>query len=108
LVAHPKDYRWSSYQRRALGMPDRSLDEDPWYAGLGTTETERRKKYQEWMESQIGEREWEEIRQATQRARLIGRETFQKQVEAMTGWPLVGEARGRVKKASTIAAEKVL
>ena len=108
LVAHPKDYRWSSYQRRALGRSDRLLDDDPWYAGLGTTEKERQEKYQQWIDSQIDEGEWAEIRQATQRGRLIGREPFQKQVEAMTGRRLVGEARGRPKKATAIAIEKVL
>src|SRR6266545_3029924 len=41
LVAHPKDYYWSSYQRQALGLSDRWLDEDPWYTGLGRTEKER-------------------------------------------------------------------
>jgi len=108
LVAHPKDYYWSSYQRRALGLLDRWLDEDPWYTGLGTTEKQRQEKYQQWIDSQIGEGEWEEIRQATQRGRPIGRETFQKQVEAATGRRLVGEARGRPKKATAIASEKVL
>ena len=66
-------------------MWDRLLDDDVWYAGLGMTTIERQEKYRQWIESQIEEREWEEIRQATQRGRLIGRETFQKQVEAMTG-----------------------
>jgi putative transposase len=108
IVAHPKDYRWSSYRHRALGMSDHLLDEDPWYAGLGTNENERQEKYQQWIESQVDEREWEEIRHATQRDRLIGREPFQKQVEAMTGRRLVGEARGRPRKAAAIAIEKVL
>ena len=108
LVAHPKDYRWSSYPRRALGMGDRLLDEDPWYARLGTTEKERQEKYRHWIDSQINERESEEIRQATQRGRLIGRETFQKQVEAMTGRRLVGEARGRPRKTAGVTIEKVL
>lgn len=43
FVEHPKEYRWSSYQRRALGMSDRLLDDDPWYAGLGTTKKDRQK-----------------------------------------------------------------
>jgi hypothetical protein len=89
-------------------MSDHLLNDDPWYAGLGTNEKERQEKYQQWIESQVDEREWEEIRQATQRGRLIGREPFQKQVEAMTGRRLVGEARRRPKKAATIAIEKVL
>lgn len=108
LVASPQDYRWSSYQHRALGMADRLLDEDPWYSGLGATESERQEKYQQWVDSQISQGEWEEIRQATHRGRLIGQETFQKQVEAMTGRRLVGEARGRPKKTSSAKSEKVL
>jgi hypothetical protein len=47
-------------------------------------------------------------RHATQRGRLIGRESFQKQVEAMTGRRLVGEGRGRPKKKNEISIEKVL
>jgi hypothetical protein len=39
LVAYPKDYRWSSDQRRSLGMCDR-LPDDVWYTELGTTEIE--------------------------------------------------------------------
>ena len=108
LVAHPKDYRWSSYQYRALGIPDCLLDEDPWYSGLGTAADERREKYGAWIDSQIGDGEWEEIRHSTQRGRLIGREAFQKQVEAMTGRRLVGEARGRPRKPAVSAVEKVL
>jgi REP-associated tyrosine transposase len=108
LVAHPKDYRWSSYRRRALGKSDRWLDEDPWYAGLGITEIERQEKYRRWIDSQIDEGEWEQIRAATQRGRPIGREIFQKQVEAETGRRLVGETRGRPKKAAAMASEKVL
>jgi hypothetical protein len=63
---------------------------------------------QKWIDLEIDEGEWEDSHQATQRGRLIGRETFQKQVEAMTGRRLVGEARGRPKKAIAIASEKVL
>jgi len=108
VVAHPKEYRWSSYQRRALGVWDRLLEDDVWYAGLGTIESERQEKYRQWIDAQIQEKEWEEIRQATQRGRLIGRETFQKQVEAMTGRRLIGEARGRPKKTARTTIGKVL
>src|SRR5687768_1440771 len=106
LVKHPKDYRWSSYHHRALGMSDRLLDEDPWYEGLGATAKERQVKYREWIEGQNEEGEWDRIRRATQQGRLIGQETFQKQVEAMTGRRLVGEARGRPRKNGGKSIEK--
>ena len=89
-------------------MSDRLLDEDPWYTGLGTTEQERQQEYRQWIDSQINQREWDEIRQATQRGRLIGKETFQRQVEAMIGRRLVGEARGRPRKRTVMQIEKVL
>lgn len=89
-------------------MSDRLLDEDPWYTGLGTTEQERQQEYRQWIDSQINQREWDEIRQATQRGRLIGKETFQKQVEAMIGRRLVGKARGRPRKRTVTPIENVL
>jgi REP-associated tyrosine transposase len=55
LVEHPKDYRWSSYQRCGLGVSDRLLDDDPWYTGLGTTEQERQEEYRQWTDSQVNQ-----------------------------------------------------
>jgi hypothetical protein len=89
IVAHPKDYRWSSYQRRALGRADRLLPEDPCYEGLGTAANETR-KYRGWIDYQIDGGNWDEIRHAKQRGRLIGWELFQKQVEEMTGRRWIG------------------
>jgi putative transposase len=57
MVASPGDYRWGSYRYRALGISDRLLDDDPWYAGLGATPEERREKYQQWIESAVNEGE---------------------------------------------------
>jgi len=93
---------------RALGITNPLLVDDPWYAGLGTAAEERREKYRGWIEPEANQGEWDEIRQSTQRGRLIGRETFQKQVEAMTGRRLMGEARGRPKKPAVSGLEKVL
>ena len=41
LVIHPREYRWSSYHRRALGQPDDLPDDDPWYASLAPTAHDR-------------------------------------------------------------------
>jgi hypothetical protein len=87
-------------------MPDRLLDEDPCYSDLGGTETQREEKYQQWIDSQISQGEWEEIGQATQRGHLIGRETFQKQVEAMTGRRLLGEAGGDLRRGLRVQSKK--
>jgi len=108
LVNHPREYRWSSYKCRALGIFDPLVDEDPWYGGLGTSAEGRQKAYREWIESKIKEGEWEQIRQATQRGRLIGKEAFQKEIEAQVGRRLTRESRGRPRKADSSTNEKVL
>jgi putative transposase len=41
MVRHPRDYRWSSYHRQALGCPDDLVDEDLWYVSLGNTTQDR-------------------------------------------------------------------
>ena len=79
-----------------------------WYTGLGINAEEKQKVYRDWVESRIKEAEWEKIRQATQRGRLIGKEVFQKEIEAMTGRRFIGESRGRPKKAESVTNEKVL
>lgn len=60
------------------------------------------------MESEVKEGEWEEIRGATQRGRALGREEFQKEIEAMMGRRLVGETRGRRRKVGIVTSENVL
>ena len=59
MVRHPRDYRWSSYHRRAWGRPDGLLDEDPWYASLGNTAKERAQVYADWLESSVADKEWD-------------------------------------------------
>ena len=108
LVTHPRDYPWSSYHHRALGRADQLLDEDPWYAGLGSSPRERQHAYAAWVASEIEETEWDRVRAATQQGRVIAKEEFQKQVEAKIGRRLVGESRGRPRKIRPASREKVL
>lgn len=108
VVRHPKEYRWSSYQHRALGKADGLVDEDPWYAGLGRSAEERQRMYREWVESGVSKGEWEQIRKATQRGRVIGKEEFQEEVGAVVGRRVVGESRGRPRKVKSVIDENVL
>jgi len=106
LVNHPQEYRWSSYRGRVLGRFDELLDEDPWYIGLGMNAEQR---YRGWVDSRIADGEWEQIRQATQRGRLIAQERFQKEIKTMVGRRrLVGESRGRLRKSTAAHHKKIL
>ena len=98
MVRHPRDYRWSSYHRRALRRPDGLLDEDPWYVSLGNTAKERAQVYADWLESSVADKEWDQIRKATQQGRVVGSDTFQDEMSSRVGRRLKGETRGRPKK----------
>ncbi|MGH7427895.1 MAG: REP-associated tyrosine transposase [Candidatus Methylomirabilaceae bacterium] len=98
LVGHPRDYRWSSYYRRALGQADDLLDDDPWYASLAPTASDRQRVYREWMEASIQEDEWDRIRTATQQGRVVGSESFQEKIGSQLGRRVKGETRGRPKR----------
>jgi len=108
MVRDPDEYRWSSYPFRALGKPDRLLDEDPWYMGLGASGQERQRVYREWLQGTINEGEWDQIRKATQQGRVIGNTDFQGQIEAMLGRRVVREVRGRPRKVQLSTQENVL
>ena len=108
MVKLPGDYPWSSYGFRALGRRDPLLDEDPWYLGVGDNPEDRRRIYQGWIASGIQERELDEIRDATQRGHIIGREKFQREIEVTIGRRVVGETRGRPKKEPAVGDENVL
>lgn len=85
MVDHPRDYRWSSYHRRALGHADDLVDEDPWYSGLARTALERAQVYREWMEASIKDGEWDQIRKATQQGGVVGDEAFQEEIGHTVG-----------------------
>ncbi len=107
LVQHPADYRWSSYRCRALGEFDGLLDEDPWYQGLANNVSGRQRVYREWMTSSIAESEWVQIRDATRKGRVIGREEFRREIEAMSGRRVAGKP-GRPRKERSTTVENVL
>jgi putative transposase len=46
MVAHPADYRWSSYRAHAHGAADALVSDHPLYHALGRGTAERQTAYQ--------------------------------------------------------------
>lgn len=49
MVLRAEDYRWSSYHYYSFGKKDELVDEDPYYASLGTTSAERQEYYRNFI-----------------------------------------------------------
>lgn len=97
VVDDPRKYKWSSY-RYKIGIEKTNwLDIDPCYMGLGSTEKEREKRYEEWVKGAIPPGELELIRKAVQRGQLTGGYRFVEEVDKKIGRRIEFRGQGRPK-----------
>ena len=85
MVRRPEDYPWSSYHRNALGKKIKLITPHALYLTLGRTGDERQAAYRSLFEHGLPEGELKEIREATNKAWVLGEDRFIKQIEAQTG-----------------------
>ena len=96
VVEYPKDYRWSSYNVYAYGRGDNIIDEHLIYKRLSDTETERRKRYRDFVKGVIKDRK--AMKGEMNRRVVYGSDGFIKEVEK--GYKIEGIIKpvGRPKK----------
>ncbi|KKO47422.1 transposase [Arsukibacterium ikkense] len=85
MVSHAAEYPWSSYRGNALGKAIQLLTPHALYWQLGKTDNERQSAYRALFSGQIPERDLAAIRQATNKAWVLGDERFKAQIAARTG-----------------------
>ncbi len=98
VAKDPKEYRWSSYAKRALGEDDPILDLDPYYLELGKTPEERAEAYREWFKESIPEDELNHIRKGIRSSIPIGSKDFINQLSQILGRNIVFRPRGRQRR----------
>ncbi len=84
MVDHPGDYPWSSYRANARGEKNALLTPHLIYRRLGAAPEARQKAYRELFRVQIGKEELEAIRNATNKAWVLGEGRFREKVEALS------------------------
>jgi putative transposase len=107
LVAHPGDYRWSSYRENVVGNPIGLVTPHSEYFRLGTTAEERRRAYASLFGSYADTELVEEIRAATNGGYALGNAQFRSEMARALGrrvekgkpgrplrQPLEGESQG--------------
>ena len=86
MVAHPRDYPWSSYAANAQGAGGAHAD---WlvphheYLRLGRDAAERQSAYRQLFRGALSGQDLKDIRESTHKGWALGGERFRQQIEAL-------------------------
>ncbi len=95
MVAHPRDYPWSSYRVNAEGARNGLVTPHFEYLRLGESRDARHVAYRELVAEQSGDEKTGEIRAATNGGYALGDQSFQAQVGQAVGRPATRGLPGR-------------
>ncbi len=96
IIEDPRYYKWSSYNVYAYGKKDTSIEEHPIYKELSKDETERRRKYREFVKGMLKEKN--AMKGEMNRRVVYGSEDFTKEVTKEYKIDAVIKLKGRPKK----------
>jgi putative transposase len=100
MVDHPSEYPWSSYRHNAMGQYDELLVHHELYEALGRNDEERTKAYRALFRAQIPKRTLDEIREATNKAWVLGSAHFIDKINAQLNRPASPRPRGGDRKSA--------
>ncbi|MEK6749295.1 MAG: transposase [Pseudomonadota bacterium] len=100
MVLHASEYPWSSYQYNALEKPIKLITPHPLYLKLGKTSDERLGAYRTLFRGRMAEQELTAIRDATNKAWVLGNPRFKAKMEAATGRRAAPLGRGGDRKST--------
>jgi putative transposase len=106
MVAHPRDYRWSSYPANAALAHSRLLTPHDEYLALGRNEKERSMAYRDLFRAHLDSAELDEIRAAVNGGFALGNDRFKAQVAEMLKRRVERGAPGRPRKETPQLSEQ--
>ena len=98
MVSHASEYPWSSYRHNAVGAGIQLITEHEEYLRLGVTEEGRQSAYRALFKGSMPEKLLTEIRDATNKAWVLGDNRFKAQIEEKTGRRASAIGRGGDRK----------
>jgi putative transposase len=101
MVTHPAEYHWSSYRGNALGKNIELLTHHICYQCLGLKDEERQNAYRALFDHHIEDLALQEIRDATNKAWVLGENRFKQKVEQQAGRRASPLAKGGDRKSKT-------
>lgn len=85
MVAHPGDYRWTSYRANAQGEPSSFLSPHAVYRELGSTTVQRAESYRSLFKDRLSPELIEQIRSSTNGNYVLGDHKFAAEIEQALG-----------------------
>ena len=98
MVDHPSKYPWSSYRCNALGDSNNLITPHIEYTRLGSTSEERRSAYRQLLRIHVPEMTLAAIREATNKAWVLGSDRFKIKMEEELDRPVVSSGQGGDRK----------
>ena len=95
MVRHPREHPWSSYRANALGDPDELVVPHQCYRRLGRSAAVRQSTYRQLFRAQLPASDIAAIREATNKAWVLGNDRFRAQIERLSGRRAAPKPRGR-------------
>jgi putative transposase len=101
MAEHPADYPWSSYRFNALGQENELITPHEEYLKLGRSDEQRQQAYQSLFDNHVSEATLDEIRQATNKAWVLGSDYFKDKIEQQLNRRVSPSTKGGDRKSAT-------
>ncbi len=107
MVTHPSEYPWSSYGCNAQGRADVLVTPHAEYMRLGKSDEDRQAAYRQLFKHHISESGLDEIRQATNKAWVLGSDRFKQRIQQQLERRVEPSARGGDRKSEKFRINRV-
>ncbi|MDX8385209.1 MAG: transposase [Gallionella sp.] len=98
MVDYPSDYPWSSYRYNAQGEVNELIAPHIEYRRLGKSGEERQAAYRQFFKSRIPEASLNSIREATNKAWVLGNDRFKRRIQKQLDRRIEPKAKGGDRK----------
>ena len=98
MVDHPSKYPWSSYRYNALGQQNHLLTPHREYKRLGASDADRQAGYRQLFRGLIPQMTLKAIREATNKAWVLGSDRFKEQMKQELNRPVESAGHGGDRK----------
>ena len=105
MVLQPAEYAWSSYRCHAEGAENSLITDHPLYLALGATTEARQSAYRELLGSDLSTTELDSIREATNKAWVLGSHRFKEEISVLTDRRVMALSKGRPRKPNKIESD---